>query len=54
MSVTKSNGQAGTVSLIVLSASSVFLLAVTAVAALSQIGPFVCVVARTLGLPSLS
>lgn len=53
MSVSSSSGQAGMVSLVVLTLSSTFLLAVATVAAFSQLGPVVCVLARVLGLPPL-
>lgn len=53
MSVPSLNGQAGTVSLVVLTISSTVLATLATVATFSELGPVVCVLARVLGLPPL-
>ncbi len=46
--------QGGTISLLVISFSTLLLSGLAVMAALGELAPFVCVLARGLGLPSLS
>lgn len=53
MSSSHYGNQQGVISLLVISITSIVLLAFVLIAAFGQIGPFICLLARALGLPSL-
>jgi len=54
MKASSVSSQAGMISLIVLTVTSIFLLSLSVVATASELGPFVCLLARALGLPPLA
>ena len=54
MSASHYGNQQGVVSLLVIASTTLVLSALAVVAAFGHIGPFICLLARGLGLPSLN